>query len=206
MERRGFPVVVSAPSGTGKTTICREVASIYPQLRYSVSATTRPPRDDEVDGRDYHILDEETFQSWTKDGRLCEWAMVHEHYYGTPKDELERDLSQGFKVIMDLDVNGAEAIGRLYPDAVLIYLLPPSAEALKERLANRGTDGQKAIWKRVEAARKELDRAGDFHYLVINRTVQATVELIESILAAEESRTERQDISELLVSLKDLTP
>ncbi len=199
-------MVVSAPSGTGKTTICRQVASIYPQLRYSVSATTRPPRDDEVDGRDYHFLDKETFQSWAEEGKLCEWAMVHGHYYGTPKDELEENLSQGFKVIMDLDVNGAEAIGRLYPDAVLIYLLPPSAEALKERLINRGTEGEKAIRRRVEAARKELDRAGDFHYLVINRTVQATVELIESIIAAEESRTERQDISELLVGLRDLTP
>jgi len=205
-QKRGFPIVVSAPSGTGKTTICRRVASCLPGVSCSISATTRPPREGEVDGVDYDFLDEQTFRSWIRDRRFCEWAVVHGHYYGTVRKNLEEALSRGSKVIMALDVNGGEAIGRLYEDAVLVYLLPPSEETLRERLLGRGTEGKEAMEKRIEDARKELSRVGNYHYVIVNRSVDQSVERIKSIVVAEECRVERQDLSGLLRSLGDLEP
>ncbi len=205
MENSGFPVVVSAPSGTGKTTICRRIAGSYPGARYSVSATTRPPREGEVDGQDYHFLDEETFQSWIKEGKFCEWAVVYGHHYGTIREQLENALAEGFKVIMDLDVNGGKAIRRLYAGGVLVYLLPPSEGALKERLVGRHTEESGAIERRLEDARGELDHIGDYHYVVVNQSVESTVEQIKSILAAEQCRVERQDLEKLLRGLGDLS-
>jgi guanylate kinase len=204
LKKRGFPIVVSAPSGTGKTTICTRVVNSYPGVKYSVSATTRPQREGEVAGENYHFLDKETFLSWTREGKLCEWALVHGQYYGTPKAQLEDNLSQGFKVVMDLDVNGGEAVGKLYPDAVLVYLLPPSGEALRERITGRGTESREVIQRRLEDAQEELKRAGNYEYLIVNETVEKTVEVLKSILTAEERRAKRQSLPELLAGLEDL--
>lgn len=205
MEKRGFPIVVSAPSGTGKTTICRKVASSHPGVRYSVSATTRAPRKGEVNGDDYHFLDDATFQAWIDEGKFSEWAVVYGHRYGTPREQLENALFQGYRVIMDLDVNGGEAIGRLYEDAVLVYLLPPSSKAWKQRLVGRGTDDEEVIRKRLEDAREELSRVGNYEYLVVNRSVESAVAQIKSIIAAEECRVKRLNLEELLSGLGDLT-
>lgn len=203
-KKRGFPIVVSAPSGTGKTTICRRVASSHPGVKYSVSATTRPRRKGEVDGEDYHFLDEETFGAWIKEGRFCEWALVYGHHYGTLKEQLDDILSRGYKAVMDLDVNGGEAIGELYKDAVLVYLLPPSPQALRQRLIGRGTDERRVIERRLEEAREELGRVVNYKYLVVNRSVESAVKQIESILVAEECRVERQDLGEVLSGLTDV--
>ncbi|MFN2431796.1 MAG: guanylate kinase [Gemmatimonadota bacterium] len=190
-RRRSFPVVLSAPSGTGKTSVGKAILKRFPELAFSVSATTRPPRAGEVEGRDYEFLSEEAFLRGVDGGVFAEWARVHAHYYGTPRDAVERPLGEGRHVLLDVDVQGARSLLSLYPFAVSIFLLPPSRRAMAERLRARGTEDEQALRERLAGALQEVAQAKLYQYVLVNDSLGSTIDLFEHILRAEEQRRSR---------------
>jgi guanylate kinase len=191
LTRSAFPIVLTAPSGTGKTTICRRVAGSLDALRYSVSATTRPARAGERDGEAYRFLDVATFKRMVEQDRFIEWAMVYGQHYGTLREPVEQWLAEGKDVILDLDVQGARAMQAAYPDLVLVFVYPPSLAVLRERLASRGTDDPAEIDRRIALAREEMENAQFYSYLVVNETLSKTVDQVRSIVFAERARADR---------------
>lgn len=189
-SRISFPVIVSAPSGTGKTTLCREVAKREEGIRYSVSCTTRQRRKGEVDGEDYRFLDLKTFKKWIEEGKFVEWAVYQGSYYGTLKEEFESTLKEGFDVIADLEIQGTRRLMELYPDGVFIYILPPSKEELRRRLESRNSDARERK-KRLLNAEEELRHAKEYTYIVVNKEFDKTVEAIVSIIRAERLKSKR---------------
>lgn len=187
-ESAGRPVVIAAPSGAGKTTVARRLVAGSPHFVFSISATTRVPRDGEVDGHDYRFVDVPTFRRMVDAGELIEWAEVHGNLYGTPADGVQAATAAGRHVVLDIDVQGARQIRETLPQAVLVFLLPPSGEALKERLAARRTESPDELRLRLGAAVKELDEASTFDYAVVNDHVEMAVERIEAIVEAERHR------------------
>lgn len=167
-------VVLTAPSGAGKTTIARRLLAALPGLRFSVSATTRPPRDGEVDGRDYHFVSPERFQAMIEAGELIEWQEVYAgRYYGTPRAELARD---GRALLLDIDVKGARNIKRLYGrDVLTLFVAPPSLAALEARLRARGTETEETLHARLGRARAEMELADDFDHVVVNDDLDVAV-------------------------------
>jgi len=190
-NRIPFPVVVSAPSGTGKTTLCREVARRDRLVKYSVSCTTRRRRKGEVNGTDYRFLTVPLFKRWVEEEKFAEWAVYQKSYYGTLRGELQALLNDGFDVIADLETQGAERLMQLYPHGVFIYVLPPSREELIRRLERRNADSKKEAAQRLLAAEQELSRAGRYEYLVVNEEFDKTVEAIVSIIKAERLKSKR---------------
>lgn len=190
-SRPGFPIVVTAPSGTGKTSICRRVAKEMKSVSYSVSVTTRKPRRGERNGRDYVFVSDKRFKQLVAAGKLAEWASVYGSCYGTPRTWLESRLEKGRSVLLALDRNGGEMIRNKYPGAVLVYLLPPSVRELKRRLEGRRTDSGSSVKIRLESARKELGFAREYDYWVVNRKLDQTVAVLKSIITAEGHRRER---------------
>ena len=187
----GFPLVVTAPSGTGKTSICRAVAKQMKKLSYSLSLTTRQRRKGERNGKDYTFVTEKRFKQLAAAGKLAEWAVVYGSYYGTPKKRLEENLDKGCCVILALDHNGGEAIRKHYDDSVLVYLLPPSMKELERRLRGRSTDSNSSVRRRLKSAQKELGHAKKYDYLVVNKKLSETVSVLKSIISAESHRRER---------------
>jgi guanylate kinase len=180
-----FPVILSSPSGGGKTTIAHQLLAKRQDVGYSVSCTTRPPRDGEVDGRDYHFRSLESFRGGQAAGEFAESAEVHGHLYGTLRAEVERVLSQGKHVIMDIDVQGTKQFFAAFPESVLIFILPPSAEALVERLTARGTEDPKSLIRRLRSAKDELKAIDLYPYVVVNDRIDSAVAAISSIIDAE---------------------
>jgi guanylate kinase len=180
-----FPVILSSPSGGGKTTIAHQLLANRKDVGYSVSCTTRPPRDGEVDGRDYHFRSLESFRGGQAAGEFAESAEVHGHLYGTLRAEVERVLSQGRHVIMDIDVQGTKQFFAAFPESVLIFILPPSAEALVERLTARGTEDPKSLIRRLRSAKDELKAIDLYPYVVVNDRIDSAVAAISSIIDAE---------------------
>lgn len=201
---RGFALVISAPSGAGKSTVCRMLLERDPGLRYSVSCTTRPPRPGERDGRDYHFLDEAEFKRRIHGHDFLEWAHVHDHYYGTPRRFIEVETAAGRIVVLAIDVQGAESIRRRRPDTVTVFLLPPSWRSLEQRLHRRRLDPAETVKKRLSNAPAELSHAKNYDFLVVNDSLERAVREIESIIAAERLRTSRRDLAAL--GVKDLSP
>jgi guanylate kinase len=192
MDHTPFLIVISAPSGTGKTTICRRLIEIHKDLFYSVSATTRKKRPGEVDGVDYIFLDRRTFEKWKEEGELIEWALVYGEYYGTPKGPVIENIKKGRDVILDLDLEGKRALENIFPGRVVsIYLLPPDLKTLKERLMGRGVEEPSKLKVRLEKAREELRWATEYNYWVINDELSKAVERVNSIILAERMRRER---------------
>lgn len=185
MSGSAFPVILVAPSGTGKTTLAKKLIKEVPNLKYSISATTRVSRKGEKNGVDYHFLDEAKFMKWIKEGKFYEWAKVYENYYGTPKEPFLKYLSEGYKVLMDLDIQGAKSIKRLHPEAIAIFILPPSNEDLKKRLVKREKDSPN-IKERLKYANAELSHCEEFDYIVVNKTIDETVHKLKAIIEAEE--------------------
>lgn len=182
----GTPIVISAPSGGGKTTICKMLCDRYSrQIRYSVSATTREPRRSERNGKNYFFLSEREFKRWIEGEKFIEWAKVHGCYYGTPGEGFEQSLKQGYNMIMDIDVQGGLNIKRRYPESILIFLITKNPAILKSRLKKRKTDTRATIEKRIRNAKKELARGEHYDYIVVNDTLTRTVNTITSILIAE---------------------
>ncbi len=203
-----FPVILSSPSGGGKTTIARALLTRRRDVGYSVSCTTREPRKGEVDGVDYFFLTPDEFESAAARGDFAEWAEVHGQRYGTLKREVERVLSGGKHVIMDIDVQGARQLAEVFPASVLIFLVPPSAEVLLERLRGRRSEGPEALVRRLKTAVEELKAVSMYHYMVTNDRLDVAIARVSSIIDAEAARSERRreehdaDVSTLIMQLQ----
>ncbi len=180
----GHFFVLCAPSGTGKSTLVHRLMEEFPNLRFSVSCTTREPRTGEVDGKDYHFITRNEFLAMRNTGKFVEWAEVHGNFYGTPMDEVHKKLNAGFDLLFDIDVQGARQIRQRMPHGCYVFLLPPSRQALLQRLANRGTDDAKTIEKRLENARKELEAAPDFNYLIVNDDLEIAYAQLRAVYLA----------------------
>jgi guanylate kinase len=194
-----FPIILSSPSGGGKTTIAQKLLAARPDVGYSVSCTTRPPRDGEVEGRDYHFLSAKDFKRGQQAGKFAESAEVHGHLYGTLRAEVERVLSSGKHVIMDIDVQGSRQFAAAFTDSVLIFILPPSAEALIARLEGRGTEESKSLIRRFRSAIDELKAIDLYEYVVVNDEVDSAVAAISSIIEAEGLKRSRDGALEAQV-------
>ena len=181
----GIVFIVSAPSGAGKTTLTREVLGIYPEMSLSVSCTTRAPREGETPGKDYHFVSEAVFRRMLAAGDFAEWAEVHGSLYGTPRRVLERQLRLGRDVLLDIDVQGARQIKQHFRSAAAIFVLPPSLDELRRRLAGRGTDARKTIEQRWRNARHEIQEIQGYDYFIVNRDVEDAVKRLAAIIAAE---------------------
>jgi guanylate kinase len=179
---RGKIIVVSAPSGTGKTTIVRKVLACNPSLVFSVSATTRQKRDTEVHGKDYFFITEEEFVGRIDNNEFAEWEKVYDYYYGTFKYFIEETILSGKNIILELDVNGAIALKSIYNEANLIYILPPDFDELIKRLKNRKTETEADLQKRIERAKMELSMKDKFDYLVLNKDLDIAVEETKSLI------------------------
>ncbi len=183
-ERAGRLFVVSAPSGAGKTTLCRLLREAFPDLAYSVSATTRPPRKGEMDGVDYHFVDVETFRDGIAGGRWAEWAEVHGNYYGTPAAFLEDCRRKGIDVLMDIDVKGALQILSRFPDAVTVFIMPPSLEVLRERLTGRGSEPDANLAVRLDNAQWEMDQRHRYRHVIVNDRLETAAQELRRLVAA----------------------
>lgn len=199
----GGLLVLSAPSGTGKTSVARALVAGPGPYRFSVSATTRPARGREVDGRDYHFVSEADFDTLVTEDRLLEWAHVHGNRYGTLRAEVDRIAAERSFAVLDIDVQGALQVRERVSDAVLVFLLPPTGAALVERLAKRGTDQEEEVRARLSTARAELEYAEHFDYCVVNTVLAETVDVVGRIAEAEGHRVSRtENLSGTITRLK----
>jgi guanylate kinase len=190
-QREGIIFILSAPSGTGKTTLIKGLRAVYPEIRLSVSFTTRARREGEIYGRDYYFVESTKFATMKAKGEFAEWAKVHDFLYGTPRRPLDQCIRLGCDILLDIDVQGANNIKRKYPQAVSIFLLPPSWRELQRRLARRGTDGKETIRRRLDNAGDEIREIIKYDYFVVNREVKESLELLKSIVKTERVRTSR---------------
>jgi guanylate kinase len=186
-----FPLILSSPSGGGKTTIARMLQRRRSDIGYSVSCTTRAPRPNEVHGRDYYFLSREEFERLRAEGEFAESAEVHGNLYGTLRSEIERVLAEGKHVVMDIDVQGARQFAEAFPESVLVFILPPSVEALVERLRARNTESAAALARRLRGARDELRAASSYHYVVVHDDLERAVQQVSAVVDAEMVRHER---------------
>lgn len=196
-RRQGTLFVVSAPSGAGKTSLCQELVTLLPDLRYSVSYTTRKPRPGEVASRDYHFVDEATFRGMIKEGAFLEWAEVYGNLYGTPRAPIREWIAQGIDVLLDIDTQGALQIRRHEPEAVSIYILPPSLAVLHRRLEDRKGDPPDEIARRLKKAMNEVKHYQNYKHVIINDDFKFSVRQLEAIVLAERTRTAVLDLSGL---------
>jgi guanylate kinase len=190
-RREGIIFILSAPSGTGKTTLIKGLRAVYPEIRLSTSFTTRDRREGEIHGRDYYFVKPVKFAAMRAQGDFAEWAQVHDFFYATPRRPLDQCVRKGQDILLDIDVQGARKIKRKYPQAVSIFLLPPSWRELQRRLARRGTDGKETIRRRLVNARGEIREIIKYDYYVVNREVKTSVELLKAIVEAERAKTFR---------------
>lgn len=189
---KGMLIVVSAPSGAGKTTLCRRLVTEEKGTAFSISHTTRKPRGEEKDGSAYHFVGEAEFKKMIETGRFAEWARVFDNYYGTSYEAIDFELAQSTDVLLDIDVQGARQIRQKYRQAILIFVLPPSIDELHRRLNGRATESEDDKKKRLEIAADELAEAPDFDYLIVNDNLEDAYQQLRSILIAERTRTSRQ--------------
>lgn len=187
----GIPFIVSAPSGAGKTTLCKMAVDFFPELRHSISFTTRQPRPGEVDGVDYKFVSDAVFDAMVGRGEFLEHAGVYGKRYGTSRLDLERLLSEGVDVLLEIDVQGAESARARLKDAVSVFILPPSLKACEERLKGRGKDTPEEIQKRLGIAEAEIRKASGYDYIIINDDLIAAFETFKAVFLAERSRCVR---------------
>ncbi len=192
-RKQGLLFVVSAPSGAGKTSLCRAVTDSVENLTHSVSYTTRKPRSGEIDGRDYFFVSQDRFQEMLHAGDFAEWAEVHSNLYGTSRRVLGDMASKGLDIILDIDTQGAKQIKAKFEAAVFIFILPPSLDILEERLRNRKSDHEDEIKKRMYRAREEIRDYGMYDYIIINRDFDRALTELRSIVVAERCRTRLAD-------------
>ena len=193
VERRGLMFVLSSPSGAGKTTLSRMLIAETPALQMSVSATTRPMRPGEVDGKDYHFVDPKRFDAMVANGELLEWANVFDNRYGTPRAPVEASLAAGRDVLFDIDWQGTQQLRSRSPnDVVSVFILPPSVAALEQRLHTRAQDSEQVIRGRMKKAGDEMSHFDAYDYIVVNDNIGIAFEAVKSILRAEQLKRERQ--------------
>jgi len=180
--------IISAPSGTGKTSLCKEVIRNLSNLTSSVSYTTRKPRSGEMDGRDYFFVSPEKFQQMLDQGLFREWTEIYGNRYGTSKAFIEKLMKDQVDILFDIDSRGARKILELYPEGISIFVLPPSLQELKKRLISRGTDSPETITSRLKLAEQEMEDAGFYQYTIVNDSFEETVKKLKSIVIAERCR------------------
>ncbi|HJA11667.1 MAG TPA: guanylate kinase [Candidatus Mediterraneibacter merdipullorum] len=192
MSEKGILVVVSGFSGAGKGTLMKELLGRYPQTyALSVSATTRRPREGEEDGREYFFLSKDEFEKMIAKGELIEYAKYVENYYGTPRGYVQRKLDEGKDVILEIEIQGARNVKKMFPDSLLLFVTPPSASELKSRLVGRGTETMDVIESRMERACEEAEGMEEYDYLIVNDDLEACVEEMHSIIRGEHRRSSR---------------
>ncbi|NLY98085.1 MAG: guanylate kinase [Clostridiaceae bacterium] len=191
--RKGLLFVFSAPSGAGKSTILNRVIEDDPNIQFSVSATTRLPRKSEVDGRDYHFLDRRQFLDNIKNGKMLEYDIYCDNYYGTLKSAVEEPINKGIDIILEITVPGALQVKKMYPDCIMIFICPPSLQELEKRIRRRGTEDEEVIQRRLEQAAKEMAQANLYDYVVINDDLEKAVREIKQLIL--ENRMKRRSES-----------
>lgn len=193
MERKGLLIVVSGFAGSGKGTLMKRLVEDYEGYALSVSMTTRNPRPGEVHGREYFFVSKEEFERKIEEGGLIEYASYVENYYGTPRDYVEEQMAAGKDVLLEIEIQGALKVRKRFPDAVLIFVLPPSVEELYRRLKNRGTETEDVIRKRMSRAREEAGVIGKYDYIVINDEIEESVKTLHGLIEAAHRTTGRNE-------------
>jgi len=181
-KEKGHIFVVSAPSGAGKTTIVKSILKDIPELAFSISSTTRKKRENETDGTDYHFISEKDFLRRIEKNEFVEWEKFYDYYYGTPKGFIDEKIDNGISVLLEVDVKGALSIKAIYPEAILVYIYPPSFEVLVERLKNRKTEDEIDFKKRIERAKMELSQKDKFDYLVVNNDLNTAIIEVKNLI------------------------
>jgi guanylate kinase len=212
IARRGIMLIVSSPSGAGKTTLTRNLLEQEDNVSLSISVTTRGRRASEIDGVHYHFISKRQFEIMREGGELLEWAQVHDNYYGTPREPVERALEEGRDILFDIDWQGTQQLyERMRADVVSVFVLPPTAEELKARLERRAEDSPEIIARRLKNAAEEIPHWGEYDYVLVNRDLDKSFARLRGILTAERlKRVQKPDIQDfvdkLLADLKTLTP
>lgn len=193
--RRGILFIISAPSGTGKTTLCKQLSANIQGLWHSVSCTTRKPRVGEVDGREYFFIEESAFQSMIERHEFVEWARVYGHLYGTPRKALMDKIDHGIDVLLEIDVQGALQVKKKFDEAVSIFILPPSMATLRQRLQSRDSDSPEEIQRRLQKVKEEVWSYREYAYIVRNDDLDRSLRDLENIFLAERLKTRRLDMT-----------
>lgn len=191
LNRKGLLLVVSGPSGAGKGTICKALLNENDQIKLSVSATTRKPRNGEVHGVNYFFIEKEEFAKMIENGEFLEYAQIYDNFYGTPKAAIIECLEKGQDVILEIEMQGARQIKEVYPEGVFIFVLPPSLEELKSRIVGRGTETQEEIEKRFSCAFEEINQIVNYDYFIVNEDIEKSVSDVEAIICAEKNKVTR---------------
>ncbi len=195
VERRGILFVISAPSGAGKTTLCKQIVASVPGLWQSISFTTRKPRIGEESGREYIFVEAKTFQDMIERNEFLEYAHVYGNWYGTPRKGLMDKMEQGIDVLLEIDVQGALQVKKKFEDAVYIFILPPSMDALRARLQSRASDSQEEILRRLQKVKEEVWSFREYYYIVRNEDLDRSLRELQSIFLAERLKTKRLDMN-----------
>ncbi|MFW5981136.1 MAG: guanylate kinase [bacterium] len=189
--KKGNLFVLSGPSGVGKGTVLERLLEKYDGIDFSTSCTTREKRPGEVEGEDYFFISVEEFFQMVEEKKFIEWAQVHNNYYGTPKEYVEKSIEKGEDIILDIDIQGASVVNKLYPEAIFVFLLPPSMDELESRLDKRGTEDQNSKEIRLKNARNELSEIDKYDYQIVNDILDDTVSVLKSIIIAEKHRIQK---------------
>lgn len=201
MTSQGNLIIVSGPSGSGKSTVAAAVLAAVPNLVFSVSYTTREPRKNERDGAEYYFVTPEEFERLVRSGEFLEWAVVYDHYYGTSSRFVDAALASGRDVLLDVDVQGARAIREKRPDAITVFIMPPSYAVLRERLERRALDKHYVIEQRLRIACREVTHFRDYHYLIVNQEIERSAEELKAVILASRCRMSmRREWAESVVS------
>lgn len=202
MIHKGLLIIVSGPSGAGKGTICKELIDRDGSILVSVSATTRQPRNGEVDGVSYHFLTRERFKQMILEDGFLEHACVYDNYYGTPKDFVVEQITQGKNVLLEIDIQGALQVKKKYPEGIFIFILPPSMKTLKSRIEGRGSETPESLKKRLSCAYSEIELIKNYDYFIVNDTVDHATDVLQAIITAEKCRVDA-DIEEIVRRFKE---